>query len=279
MKRPVDLTTQDVYHGRMDLGLAGKAAIVGGASLGIGRAIAMGLAREGCRVAIAARRQELLERTAREIHEATGVDTLPLVCDMSQPQDIRSFVALAAQRFGRLDIVVNNAGGPPVGRFEDHDDDAWRHALDQNFLSAVRVIREALPHLRAAGGGRIINVLSWAVKQPLDGLILSNAARLAVVGLAKTLSRELGPDRITVNNVCPGSTLTDRFRQLAEIRARAARRSVSAVLEEEARRVPLGRLAEPEDVAALVVFLASEPARHITGTTIQVDGGQTASSL
>lgn len=263
----------------VDLGLEGKAAVVGGASLGIGRAIALGLAREGCRLAIAARRRDTLERTAREIREATGAAVLPVPCDMAQSQDIRSFIALAAQEFGRLDIVVNNAGGPPIGRFEDHDDDAWRHALDQNFLSVVRVVREAVPHLRAAGGGRIINVLSWAVKQPLDGLILSNASRLAVVGLAKTLSRELGPDRITVNNVCPGSTLTDRFRQLAEARAKITHRSVSAILEEEGKRVPLGRLAEPEDVAALVIFLASEPARHITGTTIQVDGGQTASSL
>ncbi len=263
----------------MDLGLRGKAAIVGGASRGIGRAVADGLLREGVRVAICARGRETLEATADELRRATGGEVVAIPCDMRHEQDIRSFVAAAAQAFGRLDIVVNNAGGPPLGRFEDHADSVWQASLEQNFLSVVRTVREALPHLLAAGGGRIINILSWSVKQPLDGLILSNAARLGVVGLAKTLSKELGPDGITVNNVCPGSTLTDRFRQLAEARAKVSGTTVEAFLAEEAQRIPLRRLAAPEDVAALAVFLASEQARHITGTTIQVDGGQTASSL
>jgi len=173
----------------MELGLAGKAAIVGGGSRGIGKAIAMGLAKEGCRVAIAARGEEALRQAAAEILDSTGTETLPVACDMAKHDDIRRLVAQAVERFGRLDIVVNNAGGPPFGSFEQHSEEAWQAAIETNFLSAVRTIREALPHLRRQGGGRIINVTSYAVKQPLDGLILSNSVRLAVVGLAKTLSR------------------------------------------------------------------------------------------
>ena len=263
----------------MDLGLSGKAAIVGGASRGIGKAVALGLAREGCRVAICARRPDALEAAAAEIRESTGGEVLAVPCDMSLAEEIQRFVAVSAEAFGRLDIVVNNAGGPPPGPFEAHGEAAWQAALDQNFLSVVRTVREALPHLRRAGGGRIINITSVAVKEPIPGLVLSNAARLAVVGLAKTLSRELGPDGITVNNVCPGLTLTDRMRELYGGIAQAAGRSLEDVLADEAKRIPLGRLGEAVDVAALVVFLASEAARQITGTTIQVDGGSTAAAM
>ncbi len=263
----------------MDLGLRGKVALVGGASRGIGRAVAAGLAREGCRVAICARDEARLAQAAEEIRSSTGAEVLACRCDMAVEDEIRRFVAATVEAFGRLDIVVNNAGGPPAGPFETHDEAAWQQALNQNLLSVVRTVREALPHLRAAGGGRIINITSVAVKEPIVGLVLSNAARLGVVGLAKTLSRELGPDGITVNNVCPGLTLTDRMRELYGGRAEAAGRSLEAVLAEEAQRIPLGRLAEADDVAALAVFLASEPARHITGTTIQVDGGSTAAAM
>ena len=263
----------------MDLGLLGKVALVGGASRGIGKAVAMGLAREGCRVAICGRNRDTLEAAAEEIRAVTSVDTLPFVCDMADAGDIQRFVAATVEAFGRLDVVVNNAGGPPPGAFEAHDDAAWHQALSQNLLSVARTVREALPHLRAAGGGRIVNITSVAVKEPIPGLVLSNAARLGVVGLAKTLSRELGPDGITVNNVCPGLTLTDRMRELYGGRAQAEGRSLDDALADEARRIPLGRLGQPEDVAALVVFFASEPARHITGTTVQVDGGSTAAVM
>jgi 3-oxoacyl-[acyl-carrier protein] reductase len=180
------------------------------------------------------------------------------------------------ERFGRLDIVVNNAGGPPFGSFEQHSEEAWQAAIDQNFLSVARTIREALPHLRRQGGGRVINIASYAVKQPLDGLILSNSVRLAVVGLAKTLSRELGPENILVNNVCPGPTLTGRMESLMRSRAAAQGKSYEEILAQENAQIPVGHMGEPEDVAALVVFLASEAARQITGATIQVDGGATA---
>jgi 3-oxoacyl-[acyl-carrier protein] reductase len=260
----------------MELGLAGKVAIVGGASRGLGKAVTAGLAGEGCRVSIAARGEEALRETAAEISAATGVDVLPVVCDMAKYDDIRRLVAATVERFGRLDIVVNNAGGPPFGSFEQHSEEAWQAAVNQNFLSVVRTIREALPHLRRQGGGRIINITSYAVKQPLDGLILSNSARLAVVGLAKTLSRELGPENILVNNVCPGPTLTGRMESLMRSRAEAQGKSYEEILAQENAQIPLGHMGAPEDVAALVVFLASGPARQITGATIQVDGGATA---
>jgi 3-oxoacyl-[acyl-carrier protein] reductase len=263
----------------MDLGLEGKAALVGGASRGIGKAIAMGLAQEGCRVSICARDEKVLQEAAEEIRAATSVDVLAVPCDMARNDDIRRLVAQTAERFGRLDIIINNAGGPPFGTFEEHSDEVWQAALNQNFLSVARTIREALPHLRRQGGGRIINITSYAVKQPLDGLILSNSARLGVVGLAKTLSRELGPENILVNNVCPGPTFTERMQSLMRSRAQAQNRTFEDVVREESSRIPLGHMGRAEDVAALVVFLASEPARHMTGTTIQVDGGATAAVL
>jgi 3-oxoacyl-[acyl-carrier protein] reductase len=263
----------------MDFGLKGKVALVGGASRGIGKAVAMGLAMEECRVAICARNMQTLAEAAEDIRRATNVEVLAVPCDMARAEDIERFVNRTTERFGRLDIVVNNAGGPPLGAFERHSDEAWQAALEQNFLSAVRTIRLALPHLRKQGGGRIINITSYAVKQPLDGLILSNSARLAVIGLAKTLSRELGPDNILVNNVCPGPTLTARMESLMRSRAENEGRSYEEVAAEENKRIPLGHMGTAEDVAALVVFLASAPARNITGTTIQVDGGVTASIL
>ena len=197
---------------------------------------------------------------------------------MASHEDIKAAVAAAADAFGRLDIVVNNAGGPPTGAFEALDEPYWRHAIEQNLLSAVRTIREALPHLAQSGSGRIINITSVAVKQPIDGLMLSNATRLGVIGMAKTFSRELAAHGITVNNICPGNIATERLMSLIEERAR--HRSIARgrrPLEES--RVPMGFLGEPDDVANLVVFLASGKARYITGTTIQVDGGSTTAVM
>lgn len=259
----------------MDLGLQGKAALVGGASKGIGKGIALALAREGCRVALCARHPAGLEAAADDIRKQTGVEALPIVCDMASYDDIKVAVADTVLAFGRLDIVVNNAGGPPTGSFEALDERFWQHAIDQNLLSAVRTTREALPHLKRAGYGRIINVTSVAVKQPIDGLMLSNTTRLGVVGWAKTLSRELAPLGITVNNVCPGGIATERLMSLIEERARRQGVSLEQAVQLEEGRIPMGYLGEPEDVANLVVFLASAKARYITGATIQVDGGST----
>lgn len=259
----------------MDLGLEGRAALVGGASKGIGKSIAVGLSKEGCRVAVCARGPADLEAAAEEIRRETGMEALPVVCDMASYDDIKLAVAQAASAFGGLNIVVNNAGGPPTGTFEALDERYWQHAIEQNLLSAVRTTREALPHLKRSGYGRIINVTSVAVKQPIDGLMLSNATRLGVIGWAKTLSRELAPIGITVNNVCPGNIATERLMSLIEERARRQGVGLEQAVQVEESRIPMGVLGEPEDVANLVAFLASVKARYITGTTIQVDGGST----
>jgi 3-oxoacyl-[acyl-carrier protein] reductase len=259
----------------MDLGLEGKVALVGGSSKGIGRAVALALAREGCAVAICARNSTSLADTAQTIRQQTGAQVLSLVCDMARHDDIKRLVAETVKTFGRLDIVVNNAGGPPTGTFDDLDEAEWDQAINQNLLSAVRTIREALPYLRRSGSGRIINITSVAVKQPIERLILSNTTRLGVVGMAKTLSRELAPEGITVNNVCPGNIATERLLSLIEERARLQGVSREQAIELEEARVPMGFLGDPEDIANLVVFLASLKARYITGATIQVDGGST----
>jgi len=259
----------------MEMALEGKVAFVGGGSKGIGRATALALAREGCKVAICARNQAPLDAAAEEIRAESGTEVLPHVCDMARHEDIKRAVAGAARAFGRLDIVVNNAGGPPTGTFETLDERYWQHAIEQNLLSAVRTVREALPHLRRSGSGRVINVTSVAVKQPIDGLMLSNATRLGVVGMAKTLSRELAAEGITVNNVCPGNIASERVISLIEERARRQGTTLEEAVALEEGRVPMGYLGDAEDVANLIVFLASAKARYITGATIQVDGGST----
>ena len=263
----------------MDLGLQGRAAFVGGSSKGIGRAIAAALLKEGCRVMLSSRSEENLQQAVDALKTETGAEAAYVVCDMSKHDDIKRAIAAAADRFGQLDVLVNNAGGPPTGTFEDLDERYWQFAIDQNLLSAIRCVHEALQHLKRSGAGRILNVTSVAVKQPIDGLILSNTTRLGVVGMAKTLSRELAPFGITVNNLCPGNIATERLMALIEERARRAGASLEDVVGIEEARVPMGHLGTPEDVAALAVFLASAQARFISGATIQVDGGATTALM
>jgi 3-oxoacyl-[acyl-carrier protein] reductase len=228
---------------------------------------------------IAARGQRALVHTADAIRDATGADVLPVECDMSSYDDIKRLVQRAVESYGGIDIVVNNAGGPPPGTFEQHDDAAWAQAIDQNLMSVVRLTREALPYLKKSDQPRVINITSTAVKEPIDGLILSNSARLGTTGLAKSLSKELGRYGITVNNVGPGLTLTDRIRPVLEAQAQAAGRTLEEQQQIRAQQIPLGRLGDAEDVAAMIVFLASKQARQITGQTILVDGGATGSVM
>lgn len=263
----------------MDLGLRGRVAIVGGGSKGIGRAAATLLAREGARVVIAARGQATLDETAAAIRHETSAEVLAVACDMASAGEIKQLVARTVEAYGAIDIVVNNAGGPPPGRFEQHDDAAWQAAFALNLMSVVRLTREALPYLRASDQARVINITSTAVKEPIDGLILSNSVRLGTTGLAKTLSKELGAYGITVNNIGPGLTMTDRIRPVIAAQAKASGRAFEDVASERESRIPLGRIAQPEDVAAMVVFLASAQARHVTGQTILVDGGATAAVM
>ncbi len=264
----------------MDLGLREKVAIVMAASKGLGRASAEALSAEGARVTIGARGAEMLEKTAQEIQQATGSRVLPVPTDVTRAEDMEVIVAATIREFGRIDILVNNAGGPPAGTFEAFGDAQWQAAFELNLLSTVRLIRLVLPHMRNTGSGRIINIVSTSVKQPIDGLLLSNSIRSGVIGLAKTLSVELAPENITVNNVCPGRILTDRLRHLYHINERVQQgTSEEAILQEMAQGIPIGRVGRPEELGAFVAFLASQQAAYITGTTTQIDGGLVRSLL
>jgi len=257
----------------MDLGLKGKVALVAAASKGLGKAAALELAREGARVAICARTEATLWAAAADIEGATGGEVLAVVADLSDADDVERLVQTTVDRFGRLDILVTNAGGPPSGYFLDLSDDAWHATVELTLMSAVRLCRAAVPHMRKHGWGRIVNITSVSVKQPIDNLLLSNALRSGVVGLAKTLSNHFAGDGITVNSVCPGWTLTDRVAELFAARARDEGVSVEEAERQVTADIPLGRMGQPEELAALIAFLASERAGYITGTVIQVDGG------
>jgi 3-oxoacyl-[acyl-carrier protein] reductase len=257
----------------MDLGLKGKVALVAGASQGMGRATALGFAREGARVGICARGEGPLNEAAEMIRKATGGEVLAMVADMTKGEEIQRFVNNSAEHFSRLDVIVNNAGGPPPGEFMKFTDADWERAFQLSFMSTMRMTREAVPHMRRVGGGRVINITSYSVKEPIAGLVLSNAIRSGVIGLAKTLSRELAKDNILINNVCPGRIDTERAQKLNEARAERLGRAVEEVNKEMAAEVPLGRYGTPEETANVIVFLGSDRASYVTGTTIQIDGG------
>jgi 3-oxoacyl-[acyl-carrier protein] reductase len=257
----------------MDLGLKGKVALVAGASQGMGRATALGFAREGAKVAICARGEAALNEAAETIRKQTGSEVFAMVADMSKPADIQKFVNGSAERLGRVDVIVNNAGGPPPGEFMKFTDEDWSNAYNLSFMSTMRMTRAAVPHMRKVGGGRVINITSYSVKEPITGLVLSNAVRSAVIGLAKTLSRELAPDNILINNVCPGRIDTDRAQKLNKARADRLGKPLEEINKEMAAEVPLGRYGTPEEAADVIVFLGSDRASYVTGTTIQIDGG------
>ena len=262
----------------MDLGITGKVALVAAASKGFGRAVAAQLAAEGCRVAICARHRETLEQTAREIETQAKksnphADVLPVVADVSHPDDCRRFVEAATDKWGGVDILVTNTGGPTPGTFDSTDEPAWADAVQSTLMNVVRLVRLCAPFMKEREWGRIVNMTSISVKQPIDGLLLSNAIRLAVIGLAKTLATELGSYNILVNNVCPGSHLTDRLRELAEVRAQKNRTSADHELELMAEACPLNRLRQPEELASVVAFLCSQRASYVNGQSIVIDGG------
>ena len=257
----------------MDLGLKGRVAIVAASSQGLGKAIAMGLAREGATLALCARGEATLEAAAGEIRDATGAEVFARVVDVTVYEEVRALVGAVADRFGRVDICVANAGGPPSKSFADTTLEDWRKTADLNLMSTVYFAKETLPLMQQRRWGRFLALTSMTVKQPVEGLILSNSVRSAVSGLVKTLANEYGPYNVLVNSVCPGYIATARLLELSETLAAKRGTDRAAVEEAWAKLSPLGRIGQPEEFANLVVFLASERASYITGAAIQVDGG------
>jgi len=259
----------------MDLGIQNKVAVVFAASKGLGKAAAQALAKEGCRVAICSRDEKNIYQTAEEIQSETNAEIFPFVVNVDNADQIKDFLKAVRNKWNTIDILVNNAGGPPVKTFDETTDEEWEKYFNITLLSVIRAIREVLPAMKKQKWGRIINITSISVKEPIMGLIYSNSLRLAVVGLAKTLSREFGPDGITVHNVAPGYHRTAGLERI--VKKRVENGDVAEdVYKEWEQGIPVRKIGEPEDLAALITFLASEKAHYMTGNTIPVDGGRVA---
>jgi 3-oxoacyl-[acyl-carrier protein] reductase len=258
----------------MDLGLEDKSVLVLASSKGLGKATACQFAAEGARVYLGSRSEEALKKTSKEIREETGNPNVAYsVCDIKVSDSVRQLVADAASKHGPVDVLVNNAGGPPAGSFDDVDDDAWQHAFELNLLSFIRAIREVLPGMREKGGGHILNFASSSIKQPIDGLILSNTFRAGITGLSKSLSQELAADNILINTIGPGRIGTDRVSHLDSVQAEKRGLPIEDVREEAEKNIPLGRYGKPEEFARIAVFLCSEANTYVTGQSLLVDGG------
>jgi len=263
----------------MDLGLKDKVALVAASSQGLGRAVAEELAAEGASLVLCARDAKTLDQTAAAIAERSNTRVLAVPADVTITDDIKRVVSAGNERFGRIDILVTNAGGPPAGRFEQLTHEQWEHAIRLTLLSAVELTRQVLPGMKERRWGRILNITSIAVKQPVENLLLSNSLRAGLTGFARTLANEVAAEGITVNNVLPGYTRTERLEDLAHMMAEKQGISASEFRGKWEKEIPMGRLGEPHEFAAVVAFLASERASYITGTSIQVDGGWIKSLL
>jgi len=257
----------------MDLGLKDRVAIVAASSKGLGKAVALGLAKEGAKLALCARTEVDLHAAAEEIRRETGVAVLTRALDVTVHDEVRAFVAETVQRFGRVDICIANAGGPPSKSFAETTVADWEGATDLNLMSTVYLAKETLPLMQERRWGRFIAITSVTVKQPIEGLILSNAVRSGVSGLIKTLSNEYGQYNILINNVCPGYTATARLLDLSATLAKKQGVTPQEIESRWAKQAPLGRVGQPEEFANVVVFLASERASYVTGVSIAVDGG------
>ena len=257
----------------MDLRLEGRVALVTAASRGLGRAVATELAREGARVVISSRDEETLASTAAEIGEETGGEVGYFPADLSEEGHIEALVSHSAERFGGMDILVNNTGGPPAGSFDEFGDEAWRKAFESILMSLVRAVRAVLPFMRDRGSGRIVNIASSSIKQPIENLVLSNTFRAGLAGLAKSLSFELGPYGILVNTLGPGRISTERSAFIDESTAQTQGVSVEEARGRVEAQIPLRRYGSPEELARVAAFLASPANGYVTGQAILVDGG------
>jgi len=257
----------------MDLGLNGKVAFVAAASRGLGRAVAEELAAEGASLVLCARKAETLSLVSKQISETSGVPVFYVATDVSNVEDVSRAVQAGIEKFGRIDILVTNAGGPPAGQFESLSREMWKNATRLTLNSVLELTKAVLPGMKKRRWGRILNITSIAVKQPVDNLMLSNSLRAAVTGFARTLANEVATHGITVNNILPGYTRTVRVEELAQTAAEREGISAAEASAKWENEIPMKRLGEPREFAALAAFLVSERASYITGTSIPVDGG------
>lgn len=259
----------------MDFGLANKVVLVSASSQGIGRAIAESFARERAKVVMCARNEGPLQEAAAKIRQATNAEVLALPCDLTSAESIENLVFEAGKQMGPIEVVVNNAGGPPEGGYFQLTDDDWWEGFQLNFMSMVMMLRNVAPGMKAREWGRIINVASVSARQPIEGMLVSNAVRAGVLGFSKSVSQEFAPYGITVNTVLPGFTETQRLAELAKERAGFKKVTPQEIVKGWQDQIPMGRLGKPMETAALVTFLASQQAGYITGQAIAVDGGWT----
>jgi 3-oxoacyl-[acyl-carrier protein] reductase len=257
----------------MDFQIKNKTAIVCASSQGLGKAAALELASEGVNLVISSRNEENLLTVKKEIEDLTNAKIVSVVADLNKPRDIDDLYAKAHSELGPIDILINNAGGPHPSDFESLNDEDWLNAFNLTMMSSIRLSKLVLPEMKERNWGRIINISSVSVKTPVPGLFLSNSLRMGVLGWSKALSDEVAPKGITVNSVCPGSTRTARITDILQSQSDATGKSLEEIEAIAAAKIPMLRIGEPEDLAALIAFLASQRASYMTGLAIQVDGG------
>ncbi|MCC6551315.1 MAG: SDR family oxidoreductase [Ignavibacteriaceae bacterium] len=263
----------------MDLQLKNKTVLVTAGSKGIGKAVALALAAEGCRLAVTSSSKENLKKFSEECKAKTGQTPYMAVMDLNNPSEAAEVTQKIVKEFGSIEILVNNCGGPQAGRFLELTDKQWESGVNQILISVIAILRLLIPPMREKKWGRIINITSVSVRQPIDNLVISNAVRAGLTGLAKSLSNEYAADGLTINNIAPGYTLTERIKDLSQSKATLTGNSPDDIIREMTQNIPAGRMAHPEEPAALACFLASPLAGYINGNTIQIDGGYTKSLL